>query len=403
MRDTNRFFESIVKKEIVQTLQANENYQQLKKWVDTQELEIYYIFSLPRSLSTAIQIAVTEGADGQMNEPFFRKDYNTVHYDAPTDESNFYNGCARIVSHVLKLRLEKDNGPLKLILNDITGDLTEPEFLALLPLCKNYAITVRDPFLQMKSFMIRVGNDHFALCDTKLEDEKALEQCQKPEAANNVKRGINKNRNSWINAQHYTSLLTELASNDPSISLSIIDGYMLQMEPTTFMQTLCERWKIQFTESMINDWKKINSENFCSPVSAGLPRNLELVNGWHGRARNSKGFAPPKEEIVNSDFVDRFSEEYQGYVSEAKEVYTGIMKNPNAIFPKNPDTIAKIKKYNPFVAVVLETSALAVQKNILEVDALSGSRAYSPYLEELKEKSVASNKPQPPSPLRLNP
>lgn len=326
-----------------------QSYLALKNLIETNQLKLHFVLSLPRTRSNAITLALTQAEEiqGQLSVPFFNhirfeQGGNVViPYDADTDTDQirtFEQGCSKILARVKTLMTENTRRPVGLIINEHLCFITKNEMPLLLKLTNNIVITIRDPRDQFLSFLTRIVQDRLydGSPDEKLQPLDALKMLNMQDTTQN--EGIySKAKIRQILQKHESDLLTSndiLTARDNEVdqikqtlavcwgnlkkhlklllnqqaegllNLVIVESDHFIKNVNTELLSLIKQLKgISFNSAMQNSWQKGTGENYhCSMIKAGfLPNN----SVWNEPVKNSRGFTNEHDAIkIRAEITD---------------------------------------------------------------------------------------------------
>lgn len=211
----------------LETIRAfNPPYAKLHDLGKSGDLRIIWLFSLPRSHSTAVEIALCESPSihGQYHEPFY--------LEGPT-----YEAMNDILSRYENLRKKSNGTPVTLLIKDtLSKQMMPPERLHyFFHLCEDFIILLRDPIEIMQS----MKDAHFV--DDFIEDAIKF----------------------WGPFQETVRLLQTHLYETGKTGL-LIDAEEFRISPLHTFETICDHLGIEYTEKMVTNWTFANKGNFVS-------------------------------------------------------------------------------------------------------------------------------------------
>lgn len=355
-----------------------ENYNQLKELIGTQKVKLYYELSLPRSNSTAWQIAFCEAPeiDGQINEPSFHHDLKSRKFEEirKKGERTLEDYCSRILQRLelnqdekTKKLTPKTNRPIGLVINDLVTDINRVELAAVLQLTDKITITIRDPRIQGFSALTRCINDaidspeggqispKMALYlanktyfteeefkeltgpgkdkinpstaikslgyaeETMLRSEmlvKAIETAVKRCSEEYIEI-------CWNNLKEEMNFIEKVAK--PGTTLIILDGSDLLKNPVSMMRQSAKALGVTYTSDMVNRWKKATLNNFYCCITKDWG-DFAMKNAWNGPVRNSRRFESKPDSIAKAPAVEEFPISMRTGLISALSIYSQVVK-----------------------------------------------------------------------------
>ena len=353
------------------------NFERLRALVATGQVKLLWELSLPRSNSTAWQIAICEAPEikGQINEPSFHSDLRSRSFHLPDKEGDrsLEEYCGRILERLeggkkkgkLGLFAEEDERPVNLVINDLVTDIRKVDLEAILPLTRKIAITIRDPRLQAYSALTRTLNDtldapgggnispvmamylarktHF----TKEEFAALLGPGKDKVNPATIMRFLKKSEVMaltpellleairltivrckedyvdicWDNFKQQMQYIKKQARTGTTIT--VIDGSDLTEHPISIMQQSSKALGITYAPAMIYQWRKASSKKFYCCVTEGWGE-LAISNHWNGPARNSKCLERKPGSIADILALEIFPLVMQDSIKNALKIYQQI-------------------------------------------------------------------------------
>ena len=353
------------------------NFEHLKALVATGQVKLLWELSLPRSNSTAWQIAICEAPEikGQINEPSFHSDLRSRSFHLPSKKGDrsLEEYCGRILERLegskekgkLGLFADEDERPVNLVINDLVTDIRKVDLEAILPLTRKIAITIRDPRLQAYSALTRTLNDaldapgggnispamalylstktHFTKKEfadllgpgkDKVNPATILRFLKQPEvmaltpellleAISLTVAHCKKDYVDicWDNFKQQMQYIKKHARTGTAIT--VIDGSDLTEHPISIMQQSSKALGITYMPAMVYQWRKSSSKKFYCCVTEGWGE-LAVSNHWNGPARNSKRLERKPSSIADILALEIFPLVMQDSIKDALKIYQQI-------------------------------------------------------------------------------
>lgn len=309
------------------------SHQQLQTLIANQKLECINVIGLPRSNGTALHLALTQAKEvhGQLNEPFYYPDIKGRKWSYVPDPAKpirtFDDGCAFIIE---RYNEENTQHKVKLVIHDLSQNLTEHEFVSFLHFTSHTVFVVRDPINQALSMLVRYVNDKLSApggdkLSTQdvvklMANENNLEIAVKAKtesislpliyqllgknsaeelSSEDYKAAYHKVLDicleeftiSWENIYHFFKVAQSSTNLRP---FTVFDGESLFDNPEKQLMNLTRRIKsITFSSNMINHWTKGVKDQFHCVITRNWG-DFAKVNAWNGPARNSTGITRHK-------------------------------------------------------------------------------------------------------------
>ncbi len=295
------------------------SYELLANLVKEGKLCIIYIDSIPRSASTALEISLTHGAHGQVNEPF----------------SNHKN-CGeayKIIFEYVKMLMEKNvghNQEINLIVKEMAFSLPEDDWKQWVKIVSKFIFIMREPHLQIYSFL----------------RERVRGTCHNPTNEQILKHGVDIDIAlaqqkymplSWLHLKKHIAILEENLRVDPLKRMVIVEGTLLSTKPYNIIRKITDKLGINFCANMITGWTKATKDKFYDP---GNMKEKGAKNSWYDKAINSTCFKLPITKIVP---LDKFPGGIQKYITNvALPIYIELLRSCFFCGPETLDEIESI-------------------------------------------------------------
>lgn len=336
-------------------------YGKLKELVLNGELEILYIISPPRTLSTVLEIALAEYGDGQIHEPFHRR-----------NRKDFNGGCGIVYDRVIALQGQLKKKSIKIVLKDISKYIAPEEWKQLVELANRFVFTLREPSRQIFSLASRYANDVDGL-----EDDLNYEQI----IANLPKIPFEDlAANYWENLLALLNITEEHVTNQQKY-LAVMSGATFKYSAEDSIKKLLAHLELTVgPKKVLQDWKIGSGENFFKPgtIMSGIIEDKDIKKGpWLGRAISSSSFSSINSKQDAPQDIDIYDTHLQDYF--LKNILPAFIKmylDKNNICKPDINVVASsdfiksdLAVVNPIEAYLLSKSFLpqnTAQENILE-------------------------------------
>lgn len=298
------------------------------------DLRMTQIIAPPRTLSTALEIALAEGASGQVHEPFHRGRVRS-----------FEEGCDGILKRVQQLR-GQIGSPIHIVSKDLAKYIQPGEWEELLEhLVSTCVVLVREPSLQFRSLIRRRVNDLIEHGTDKLSEEEVLAGAATlPSSA-------------WMdNSWRHSDLFLEMAEQNPKVKTAAVSALVLSADPEEIIRRLFGI--MGFNGEVKPEWSAAVGERFYSAPFLGQPGEREDEgelgrNRWYSAIMNSRGFIPLSRDKDRPLDIAAYSEEMRKYFNE--EIiprYLRILRSRSFLKP-NTENFSQISNSNSAEAYVL--------------------------------------------------
>jgi|GEM_PF-3125461 len=283
-------------------------FRKLQQLVSQGNLEITHILSPPRTMSTILEVALTEAVHGQIHEPFRKI----------TKRNNIQRGFETILARVEELH-QIHAGPIQIVVKDI-AEFTPEQWRVWMPLVQNYVFIVREPHLQTRS-LIKLSaiqalspKNPFQIARTQLRgilSERSLGrfflttlqalEFVRSKLTADVQTGEEKirntlpyienailsfNRDTYRSLSHYLESVEEHLLESPHKNLIIVHGLGLKMIPAETLGRIADvlGWK----DLPALGWSKSVGRKFYdqNPIG-GIDKQGVINSPWHRRAATS--------------------------------------------------------------------------------------------------------------------
>lgn len=287
---------------------AANTLHKLRQLVSQGHLQITHILAPPRTMSTILEVALSQAVHSQIHEPFRKI----------TKRKNIQRGFETILLRVEELR-QMHAGPIQIVIKDIS-EFTPAEWAAWMPLVQNFVFVVREPHLQTRSliklsaiqalspknpseivkiqlkgilqersfgrfFLARQqANDFFRSKFTGVV--KPREECIQDAFPHLESAVLNFNRDTYRMLLHYLEAVEEHLLDSPHKKLVIVDGLGLKMEPVITLGRIADRFG--WDDVAVLGWSKSVGGLFYDRDAAGAVNVRRAINNpWNRRAVSS--------------------------------------------------------------------------------------------------------------------
>ncbi len=315
--------------------------QKLINLIDEKKLKCYFVLSLARTRSTALQLSLAQASEvsGQINLPF-----NSGKFSRPQTDEYLYNDfrdkisntsveeVSKRINNVVEPLIKKD-GYANFIIHEHFDFLAKEYLSFLCKLSTNFIYCIRDPRIQFLSYILRAFNKFFLENDSRDNCESFTSDDllvlfslykSKPEIFSNKMMKIVARKNiklyqgdNWYRYSNYEKLSKNITVNDlfsiflsfvvkelevawinaestieylfsyndkEQINMVLVDGENFVKQPSKTLKHITSNIVgLSFSDKMVNGWDKSTSDNF---VCYMMEYNK---NTWNGPSRNSKG------------------------------------------------------------------------------------------------------------------
>lgn len=350
-------------------------YRKLEELSLSGELEILYILSPPRTLSTILEIALAEYGDGQIHEPFHKR-----------SRRDFNEGCRIIYERVLHLQEQQNKRHIKIVVKDISKYISTEEWRRLVKLTSRVIFTIREPSRQLFSLASRYANDLDGV-----EDQYGLEQI-----IANIPRMPFEDL-AWNYWENLLSLLETTKAyfkdkHSRNKQVAIISSATFRYDvPDSIRKLLVQLDMNLEPQKIMKDWTVGRGENFFQPgnILKNAIVDKDIKNGpWLGLAINSTSFAPldPKKDApLDIDIYDYRLRSY--FAAHIMPVYVTIYLDSNNVCKPDEDVVLSKEFLKSTLTRANSIEALLLTRSYTPSDAkLSEVQKHNEkYLERLIE------------------
>ena len=314
--------------------------KELEQNVSSGQLEITQILAPPRSLSTAIEVALTEAADGQLHEPFH-----------PRRSHSLEESLQLILDRFKQLQDKSESSGVHIINKDLAKHIGQEDWKILENIISNIVFVVREPTLQQFSLIKQRLNEIWlgSYNDSSVGDTQVFENVTKLKS----KEWANE---SWSHMDEFL----DAVESDPHLRSKavILSELTLLLNPHQTMKELAERFKwTPFNEKMTRGWSKAVGKNFhhvpLKDVEPKFDEDGVLLSGWIGKAIRSKEFLKPDANKNKAKSIEKYPPDIQEYfLEELLPIYVRFVTHPLHL---RKDTVdyQQLAKLNSIEAYVL--------------------------------------------------
>lgn len=347
------------------------SYHELVKTVNERKVKFYFLLSIPRSRSTALQLCLSQAPeiDGQINLPF-----NPCTIDGVVDIS--VEEASQRILNIINPAISTAKKLVRFIIHEHFDFLTQQHLLMLERLSTNFIFCIREPKIQFLSHLLASLNmlfvddsdtnskniayfsydDLLTLLvvnlhrtedfDTKIRDiakHKNIRVCrQKVLLAKLIVNGYNnicsndsnslrgifkiflllnkKNLNdSWDNLLHILNLFKSVPNK--KYNIQIVDGEIMVKDPGKTLRTVIDSFgDVSFSEEIISNWGKYTGKDFICYMSNNLLFNDNNV--WNGKSKNSTGITREQANHRLEEYL--LDEDFKLVLQKAEHIYQYI-------------------------------------------------------------------------------
>lgn len=291
----------------------------LRDLVESGQLILSIINSLPRSLSTALERSLVESPniDGQLHEPFtFRR-------------NDFESGCYEILQRAIRLFNSVARRPIHLLLKTMTYNTSREHFSNLLHLADNAVTLVRNPQSQLHSLLLAYQEMNQDVSHDRAISARSL-ACQQRFAADDFATTVG--HPGW-QSLHEDLLAVDTAQATAGLAHVSVDGmgFMSAERAELLLRHICCVWNIDFCAEMAGE----HSDGAEATDHWALTANSRFESGWPAaipdpftkRATSSKGWRFGQPTIPSLCMLPRESQEYLW--ETAFPVYVECIQRPD--------------------------------------------------------------------------
>ena len=267
-------------------------YQKLQALVKKGDVEIYFIDGLQRTLSTVLEVSLTQLADGQLHEPFHNASQEKFQQDGHFSY-NFEGGCNNILERTEQLLAEHPHRPVKLVVKELAKYLPAEDYKQFLPLTKSVVFIDREPHLQAYSLLrlrAEAAKGGKLSSDAVLSSEPAL-----AEAA------IAYDSSSREAMHEHFALLEQYRKEHADYGVAFASGLSFLADARGALEQIAERTGLldgiaandhaAAVDKLEKDWSKANGKDFYGLYpGASMAGDGVTDSAWIGQAVRSTGF-----------------------------------------------------------------------------------------------------------------
>lgn len=294
------------------------NYDELKSMVEEGNLEIIYVISPMRTLSTVVLPWMAPILDGYTSEPFH-----------PFERDSVDDGFRNILKTVIAAKEESNKRKVVIAAKDMSHLITPEIFDLLGAITSHYVFTLREPYLQAGSAIKQFERDRTR--DGSLNAKEEAEELY-----------IKYNRPAYRQLEHYRNQLTNTKA-----TITLIEAFGLKAAPEDVLKALSLRVKKPIDKSR-DGW-------------ADLPGNLDRA-GWNQRVAETRKVEPISLKDDKPPSPDSFGASVRKFIlEEALPVYVRFVSDNHLIGKldvRNLDTTLyvggqKLEDINPIAAYTM--------------------------------------------------
>lgn len=298
-------------------------FSRLRDLVESGQLILSIINSLPRAVSTALERSLAESPniDGQLHEPFtFRR-------------NDFESGCGEILHRATRLFNSITKHPIHLLLKTMTYNTSREHFSKLLHLAHNAVTLVRNPQSQLYSLLLAYHEMNSDVSGDRAMSARLL-ACQQRFAAGDSATTVG--RPGW-QSLHEDLLAVDTAKATGGLAHVTVDGmgFMFADRAEKLLRHICCVWNIDFCPEMAGE----HSDGTEATNHWALTAESKFESGWPAanqdpfskRATSSKGWRFGQPTIPSLYMLPRESQQYLW--KTAFPVYIECLERPDQSGP----------------------------------------------------------------------
>jgi hypothetical protein len=291
-------------------------YNTLKELAKNGHLEILYIVSPPRTLSTILEICLSEYGDGQIHEPFHKR-----------RRLDFNDGCRIIYERYLYLSDKLNKKHIKLVIKDLSKFVKLDEWQMLLEISNRFVFTVREPSRQIFSVASRYANDLDNYDVDNLSYEQILSNLDRIPFEDLADK-------YWRNLQYLFDATVEHLNSrvGKNKCVAIVSGITFRHDVADSITKLLLQLNIKLAlDKFIGNWSVGSSKNFYRPeyIINNTDKDKDFRNGaWLGSALNSTEFNKLNLEDDSPVDIGIYDKKLQNYfLTDILPVYVDMYFN----------------------------------------------------------------------------
>lgn len=286
------------------------SFKILKKLVDSNNIELISIVSIPRSVSTAFSRSISQGRDSFfINEPFNRQ------------ELDMEKGCKSILEAYFKFKNTRGNKKSTIIIKNMARNLSGEMYSGLMRLSNYTFFTIRDPAIQISSLITRVANDIQNGDGTDFIDQKKLTRQQITKACMFLESSP---VSSNFSKAGWEAIYEHFKSTNNS-NKSTIEGDEFINNPSHVIIKACNLARIAFdSDKMILGWEK----NYINANTGYGVRIPDENHAWTKEAFSNNVVINKKSRTPID--LSLYTEGLRNYISNvAAPIYDSMLEKKN--------------------------------------------------------------------------
>ena len=321
-------------------------YEKLETLVKKGDVEIYFIDGLQRTLSTVLEVSLTQLADGQEHEPFHNASQEKFQKDGYF-AYDFQGGCSKILARAEQLLTEHPHRPVKLVVKELAKYLPAEDYKQFLPLTKNAIFIDREPHLQSYS-LLRLRAE--AAKSGKLSPDEVLSS-----NSTIAESAMAYDSSSREAMQQHFALLGEYRKRHPDYRVAFASGLSFMADTRKALEQVAD--KIGLLEGLDShnrstaidklekDWSKATGKDFHGLYpGASIGGDGVTDSAWIGQAVRSTGFQAlgKKEDVPHS--LDKFPSIIQEHLMQyGLPNYLDALVHPDNVTRLNPTQLNSMR------------------------------------------------------------
>lgn len=327
-------------------------YHVIKNLTETGKLRIVHIDAPPRSISSAFQIALTEGGQGHLYEPFrARSRKPSAVEDVAGDVLNLYSNQRREEASSNAL----NNKPVTIVVKELSQYMKDEDFKLWLPVLSGWVTMMRTPNTQAQSFMTRsiLNGKHFSEDDIAAARDSLQSQNGAAPSDYEVVTALSESFRVKPGSHAPADTIMPHKLETPAFDMwgalsrhhnaikksdiphAVVDGTVLCTDGAQVMKSVAKKLGMSFNPSMVTGWEIAGGSNLIS----SMPPEALKKDAWITDAVTSRGLELPKNQPLP---LRMFTPTVGRFVSKALEFFQDFANDPNAILPRTPDEIQRL-------------------------------------------------------------
>ncbi|NTU50572.1 MAG: hypothetical protein HGA87_06845 [Desulfobulbaceae bacterium] len=380
-------------------------YARVENLVQSGKLRIIHIDAPPRTISSAFQIALTEGGCGHLYEPFRQYSSRAKQAITPVCQdilSQFEKAQKECSSH--KITKHGPHEPTTIFVKELAQFIGDADFKQWHPLIGGWVSMVRSPNIQVQSFLTRsiLNGHHFSkeqIAEAKkhLSQELGKEPSEYEVVYNLSERFRVKGKKNSLSLYLPHKLETPLfdmwgalsrhfaqitSSDIPKV---IVDGTVLCTKPEWVMNVVSSTLSIPFNRTMLSGWSSASGGNLIPDMK----KDELKTDAWLADAVKSRSFCLPQNQPLP---LAMFTPSVRIFTEQALGVFVDLCTNKHAVLPRQPEEVealyaVSVPSGSPFGTNIITSNRKNTFKNNQPIIAYAIALGMSPGKERDKHLS----------------